>query len=145
MRHCVVQYGKLKPPKWSDKAKASVRACLPRLTIGGLTEIKLDTGVYYLTMKYENHSKTPLVEETSVTISDITDGEITEEANIKDATTAPEPETILVESDAEIAPAVTNEESSPREKQQSKPGFLCIPDAVVFLPLPFGGLLCENS
>jgi len=69
MRDSVDQYGKLKSPKWSDKAKGSVRAYLPLLTIGGKTEIKLDSGVYYLTMKFENQSKTPI--EAAIVIGEI--------------------------------------------------------------------------
>jgi len=55
MRNPVDQYGKLKPPKWSslDKKK-SMRTYLPKLAIGGETQIKLNTGVYYLTVKYSN-------------------------------------------------------------------------------------------
>jgi len=55
MRNPVDQYGKLKPPKWSslDKKK-SMRTLLPKLAIGGQTQIKLNTGVYYLTVKYSN-------------------------------------------------------------------------------------------
>jgi len=55
MRNPVDQYGKLKPPKWSslDKKK-SIRTLLPKLAIGGETQIKLNTGVYYLTVKYSN-------------------------------------------------------------------------------------------
>merc|ERR1712238_587764 len=55
MRNPVDQYGKLKPPKWSslDKKK-SMRTYLPKLAIGGQTQIKLNTGVYYLTVKYSN-------------------------------------------------------------------------------------------
>jgi len=55
MRNPVDQYGKLKPPKWSslDKKK-SIRTYLPKLAIGGETQIKLNTGVYYLTVKYSN-------------------------------------------------------------------------------------------
>jgi len=55
MRNPVDQYGKLKPPKWStlDKKK-SIRTYLPKLAIGGETQIKLNTGIYYLTIKYSN-------------------------------------------------------------------------------------------
>lgn len=55
MRNKVDQYGKLKAPKWSvmDK-KASVRSYLPKLTVEGQPTIGLNTGTYYLTVKYEN-------------------------------------------------------------------------------------------
>jgi len=55
MRNRVDQYGKLKAPKWSilDK-KSSVRSYLPKLAIGGKTQIKLNSGTYYLTVKYDN-------------------------------------------------------------------------------------------
>jgi len=55
MRNPVDQYGKLKPPKWStlDKKK-SIRTYLPKLAIGGESQIKLNSGIYYLTIKYEN-------------------------------------------------------------------------------------------
>merc|ERR1719464_793370 len=46
--------GELKAPKWStlDK-KTCVRSYLPKLCIGGESEIKMNSGVYYLTVKYE--------------------------------------------------------------------------------------------
>ena len=53
MRNKVDQYGKLKAPKWSTLGKACVRSYLPQLSIGGKTQIKLKSGIYYLTMKYE--------------------------------------------------------------------------------------------
>lgn len=56
MRSQVDQYGKLKAPKWSTLGKSSVRSYLPRLSIGGKTQIKLKSGIYYLTMTYENPS-----------------------------------------------------------------------------------------
>jgi hypothetical protein len=56
MRNRVDQYGKLQAPKWStlDK-KTSIRTYLPKLAIGGETQIKLKSGIYYLTIKYESN------------------------------------------------------------------------------------------
>jgi len=56
MRNRVDQYGKLKAPKWSilDK-KSSVRSYLPKVCINGESQVKLNTGTYYLTVKYENN------------------------------------------------------------------------------------------
>jgi len=54
MRIRTDQYGKLKAPKWSASNKETVRSYLPKLSIDGKTKIKLDSGVYFLTVKYEN-------------------------------------------------------------------------------------------
>jgi hypothetical protein len=56
MRNGVTRYGKLKAPKWSssDAQKRSIRTYLPKLQIGKETKIKLNSGIYYLKIKYEN-------------------------------------------------------------------------------------------
>ena len=56
MRNGVTRYGKLKAPKWSssDSEKRSIRTYLPKLQIGKETKIKLNSGIYYLKIKYEN-------------------------------------------------------------------------------------------
>eukprot|EP00536_Pseudo-nitzschia_multiseries_P006287 jgi/Psemu1/286369/fgenesh1_pg.131_\ len=48
------QYGKLKAPKWSKASKQTVRSFLPKLSINGETKIMMNSGIYYLTVKYEN-------------------------------------------------------------------------------------------
>jgi len=62
MKCRVDQYGKLKPPLWAVTAKKSVRPYLPTLTIGGKSTIALNSGVYYLTMKYEQEAPVESVE-----------------------------------------------------------------------------------
>jgi len=61
MSNRVDRHGKLKAPKWSTLGSNSkksmdinIRSYLPKLAIGGETKIQLNSGVYYLTMKYEN-------------------------------------------------------------------------------------------
>jgi len=69
MRSGVNQYGKLQPPLWAPTAKKSVRSYLPTLTIGGKKTIKLDTGVYYLTVKYEQATNAAV--EAAIVIGEI--------------------------------------------------------------------------
>jgi len=70
MRTPVDRTGKLKPPQWSvtttstlDKNKNkkqstnNVRSYLPRLAIGTDTEIKLNSGIYYFSIQYENKNQ----------------------------------------------------------------------------------------
>ena len=59
---CLTDYGKLVAPLWSTSAKKSVRSFLPMLSIGGKTAIKLNSGVYYLTIKYEEEQPSAPVE-----------------------------------------------------------------------------------
>eukprot|EP00535_Pseudo-nitzschia_heimii_P010340 CAMPEP_0197191918 /NCGR_PEP_ID=MMETSP1423-20130617/24245_1 /TAXON_ID=476441 /ORGANISM="Pseudo-nitzschia heimii, Strain UNC1101" /LENGTH=510 /DNA_ID=CAMNT_0042644703 /DNA_START=133 /DNA_END=1665 /DNA_ORIENTATION=- len=58
----LTSYGKLKAPLWSTTAKKSVRSLLPKLAIGGKTTIALESGVYYLTVKYEEEESERKVE-----------------------------------------------------------------------------------
>lgn len=70
MRSRVNQYGKLQPPLWSASAKKSVRSLLPQLAINGESVIALDSGMYYLTVKYEaEQSASPV--EAAVVIGEI--------------------------------------------------------------------------
>jgi len=64
MRTPIDPNGQMKPPKWSttlDKKKNkkqnnnNFRSYLPTLSIGGETEIKLYSGIYYFTIHYENN------------------------------------------------------------------------------------------
>merc|ERR1712176_283729 len=63
------QYGKLQPPLWALKAKKSVRSFLPSLTIDGKKTIPLNSGVYYLTVKYEQ--ATAAAVEAAIVIGEI--------------------------------------------------------------------------
>jgi len=71
MRDGVNQYGKLQNPLWSAKAKKSVRSFLPKLAIGGKTTIALKSGVYYLTVKYEEEEQSSLSVEAAIVIGEI--------------------------------------------------------------------------
>jgi len=48
------KHGKPIAPKWSYDGKPSVRSLLPQIEINGKKEIKLNTGIYYLTVQYNN-------------------------------------------------------------------------------------------
>jgi len=58
----LTNYGKLQAPLWSTSAKKSVRSLLPKLAIGGKTTIALESGVYYLTVNYEEEKSAGAVE-----------------------------------------------------------------------------------
>lgn len=47
-------HGKPVAPKWSADGEPSVRSLLPRIQLGGKEGIKLNTGIYYLTVQYNN-------------------------------------------------------------------------------------------
>lgn len=70
MKSRVDQYGKLQPPLWAVTAKKSVRSYLPSLTIGGKSSIAFNSGVYYLTMKYEQEASA-LPVEAAIVIGEI--------------------------------------------------------------------------
>lgn len=70
MRSRTDQYGKLKPPLWSASSKKSVRSLLPQLAINGESTIALNSGVYYLTVKYEAEQGASRVE-AAVVIGEI--------------------------------------------------------------------------